>query len=110
MNKEIIYADAFQDCFVQEKNPYAPPERYFIVAKNSEDYYIDTFQLEGDFCIDFCWTEEQVKKIGWSFLVRKHFEYHNLGTAWQTARLIKRYYPPKIYDDLLKEVLEDAKN
>ena len=101
--KKIYYADVFQDCFVTKKERNAPPERYFIAKKNSLDIYVDTFYLKDIDCyIDFSWLPEQ--KSNWSKLVINHFESHNLGNAWGTARLVKRLYPPKIFDELIKEV------
>lgn len=101
--KKIYYADVFEDCFVTKKVKNAPPERYFIAEKSALNIYVDTFYLkETDCYIDFSWLPEQKSK--WPELVLLHFEKHNLGDFWQTAKLVKRKYPPKVFDELVEEM------
>lgn len=105
-NKKNYWADTFSDCIVTKKDRYAPPERYFEAVKGTNDFYIDTFDLGSGLRIDFTWTEEE--RLHWNMLVNEHFIRHNVG-SYRNPILIKRVYPPKIFDELLEECEDNEK-
>ena len=94
------WVDTFAGCIVSKKDTYAPPERYFEARKSSADIYTDTFEIDGSYRIDFSWYEAQ--RDYWNELVHAHFKRKGI-VDYQTAKLIKRAYPPRIFDKLLEE-------
>ena len=100
IGRERYWVDFFAGCIVTKKDEFASPERYIEAEKNCNAIYVDTFKLGDNLFIDFAWTKEQ--QPYWQELLRGHFETH--GVNWQTVKpkLIRRAFPPQVFDELLE--------
>ena len=58
-NMKTYYFDTFTSEIVTKKDPFAAPERYFIISPNTCDIYTDTYQLDNYRSIDFSYTKEE---------------------------------------------------
>ena len=103
---KIYYFDNFAEEVVEEKDKFAPPERYFLIYPTALDIYTDTYQIASDAYIDFSYSKEEswaVNYTHWYNKLKAHLEYHGVGQAFATMRLVKRGYPEKEFKEILKE-------
>jgi hypothetical protein len=103
---KIYYFDNFANEIVEEKDEFAPPERYFLIYPNSCDIYTDTYRIASDAYIDFSYTKEESWAVDynhWYNKLKAHLEYHGVSQAFSTMVLAKRGYPEKEFKEILKE-------
>ena len=61
MNKKI-YFDCFLKVYVDEKDPYAAPERYFELLLNSDsNEYIESWLCEGGHILNVSYTRSDLE-------------------------------------------------
>ena len=68
IDQDYIYFDMFDDTYVLQKEPNAPPERYITIYKGALDFYAESWyvKVDGkgeDLCLDFAFDEEEYDNI-----------------------------------------------
>lgn len=56
---KLYWFDTFANEVVEEKDKFAPPERYFLIYPTVCDIYTDTYRIASDAYIDFNYTKEE---------------------------------------------------
>ena len=54
-----MYYDMFADEYVLERSPYAPPERYCITLRGTEEKYIDHWVDDKGRCVDIYYSPDE---------------------------------------------------
>lgn len=110
----MIYRfDNFCNCVVTTIEESAPPERYFLIYPTYCDIYQDSYLIPESYSgnrIDFAYTKEeswQTDYTLWYNLLKAHLETHGVGQAINSLVLIRRGYPKKEFEEILREYLLD---
>lgn len=64
IEQDYIYFDMFDETFVLQKEPNAPPERYITLYKGTMNFYTESWYVKGeDLCLDITFDEEEYDNI-----------------------------------------------
>lgn len=108
---KTYYFDTFTSEIVTKKDPFAAPERYFIISPSTCNIYTDTYQLDNYRSIDFSYTKEEswmYDYTSWYTKLETHLEKHGVGEFITKLMLTKRSYPPEEFEKILKEYYQEA--
>ena len=110
---KLYYFDNFAKEVVTKKDPFAAPERYFLIYPTSCDIYTDTYIIASDTYIDFSYTKEEswaVDYTHWYTKLKAHLDYYGVGQVINRLVLARRGYPEKEFKEILKEYYVEASN
>jgi hypothetical protein len=105
------FFDNFQQRVVKKRARSAPPERYFLIYPTHCGLYQDSYRIPESYAgdrIDFNYTKEESWTVDynhWYRLLQAHLERHGVGQAINSLVLIRRGYPEKEFEEILKEYL-----
>lgn len=103
------FFDTFQQKVVKRQIKNAPPERYFLIYPTHCGLYQDSYLIPESYSgnrIDFNYTREEswaVDYTYWYKLLKAHLDRHGVGQAINSLVLIRRGYPEKEFEEILKE-------
>ena len=103
------FFDNFQQRVVKRRDRSAPPERYFLIYPTHCSIYQDSYRIPESYAgdrIDFNYTKEEswaVDYTHWYRLLKAHLERHGVGQAINRLILVRRGYPNKEFEEILKE-------
>ena len=103
---KTYYFDNFAEEVVEERDKFAPPERYFLIYPTTCNIYTDTYMIAADTYIDFSYSKEESWAVSynhWYNKLKAHLEYHGVGQAISKMILVKRGFPEKEFKEILKE-------
>jgi hypothetical protein len=68
IEQDYIYFDTFDDTYVLQKAPNAPPERYIMLYKGMMNFYTESYAVkvdgkDEDLCLSVAFDEEQYDNI-----------------------------------------------
>lgn len=108
------YYDNFTDQIVLEKNPYAPPERYFELDQTDTDgLYIDTYYTDrfaGEF-IQYAYSEANSWKTNYDKFkadLTAFLESKGCSKKPEDLLLIKRQFPPREFAEIIEKFAPEA--